>query len=257
MSEKRLPHDGARLPWLKVYVRDWLGSPILARLTVEQQGVLWRLLLHAWEQPGCELPAETPFLVTASGLPPHRIEEVERILALCFEKTPDGYLPVEPMDLAAQRAKAAAWRAQKVMAGRRSAEERRQRDGTAQPKPPNVRSTLSNTRSSEPPERTFDVLERTGAGAGAGAGATDALEGKEKHQESEFVESARDKIRAALDDLRDGETAEECCARHGLTLDTAQDVLAAESIAAVRLARARDGLCEECGRDACEGHGAP
>jgi len=143
-----------RLPWLPVFVRDWLGSPKLARLTVQQEGMLLRLLLFAWESPGCLLPLDENELCTMTKITPGMWEEAggPKLMALCFERHRDGHVPVEPIDLAAK-----ALRAEKLVAAR-------SRAGLASAAA-KAAHAASDTRSTH--------VEH--AGSGSGSGATDAV----------------------------------------------------------------------------------
>lgn len=213
-----------RLPWFTFFPLDWLGSTVVRRLSHEQRGVLIDLFAHAWQFPGGILPAD--MVEVASGLPPHRIEALARVLATCFVEVPGGFLPSEPFDFAEQRAKADAWVAQRAAAGRRSAEERRLRDGTAQPhrpddrsseplnNPPNDRSGMSNDRSSEPPNDRSSFSNGLGMGMGVGVraesgvdvGKRTLLEGNERNgllESKEEEGGGAGKFRAAPSPLRE------------------------------------------------------
>jgi len=120
VEAKRDPVPPRRLPWLKVYVRDWLGSPKLARLSTLQEGMLVRLLLFAWESPGCLLPTDENELCAMTKITAGMWEDAggPRLLTLCFERRGDGYVPVEPIDLAAQAYKAEDIVSKRIKAGK-------------------------------------------------------------------------------------------------------------------------------------------
>jgi hypothetical protein len=173
----------ARLPWIPLFNRDWLGSPVLARMTAEQEGVLLRLALHAWELPGCIVPDDdetigTMVKVFVGGPEYERV--VRPVLAACCERLKGGYRIVEPLALHDLVARAEHTRQKRQRAGRASALARAARFGTAQPSKSNTRSASartnvredSNTRSEGNLSNTCsESLEQTGDGAGHGAGA--------------------------------------------------------------------------------------
>lgn len=159
-----------RLPWLRLFVRDWLGSPVIARLTVEQEGVLLRLLLHAWEMPHCAIPEDVVLIANITKTPDMKV--VQKVLDFCFERRVDvGFIPREPLNLPDEAARAEQLREQRRQAGKKSAEDRREKTGTAQP--PNTRSSGRSAASND--------------GAGAGDGRNGRKEGVEE------VESATDR----------------------------------------------------------------
>ena len=58
-------------PWMKLWVTDWLLSPAVAQMTVRQEGMYLRLLLHAWvANPPCTLPNADRMLAALAKVSP-------------------------------------------------------------------------------------------------------------------------------------------------------------------------------------------
>jgi uncharacterized protein YdaU (DUF1376 family) len=55
-------------PDYPVMVNDWLSSTKIALMTPAEEGAFWRLLCHAWNDPGCNLPADDATLAALSRL---------------------------------------------------------------------------------------------------------------------------------------------------------------------------------------------
>jgi hypothetical protein len=122
-------------------------------------------MLNAWEMPDCAIPED---IVLISNMTKNtNLTVVQRVLDLCFDRVGGvGYIPREPIDLRAELARADRLREQKQQAGRRSAQERRDKLGTAQP---------SNGRSNVRPNECSAA-----SNAGAGAGAEDGANGRKE-----------------------------------------------------------------------------
>lgn len=57
-----------RLPYMPMYVDDWLSSLTVASFTLEQEGAYERLLKWAWKDPSCTLPDDEAVLAQYSRL---------------------------------------------------------------------------------------------------------------------------------------------------------------------------------------------
>jgi uncharacterized protein YdaU (DUF1376 family) len=55
-------------PDFPVMVNDWLSSTAVTLMTVAEEGAYWRLLCHAWNDPGCLLPDDDASLAALSRL---------------------------------------------------------------------------------------------------------------------------------------------------------------------------------------------
>lgn len=79
-----------RLAYFRFYPCDWLASPTVNRMTLEEQGAYGRLLAHAWQMGG--LPNDRRELALLLGLEPGS-ERAERILTkvldLAWKPHPD------------------------------------------------------------------------------------------------------------------------------------------------------------------------
>jgi hypothetical protein len=171
-----------RLPWLPMFNRDWLGSPVLAGMTAEQEGVLLRLTFHAWETGGV-VPADDVLIGTWVKVPvggPDYDRVVRPVLDRCCRRIKDGYVITEPLQLDTIVQRAEYIRAERQRAGRASAASRAAKHGTAQPIRSNTRSPERRTSVRDDPNTCSDdeipntcstPPEHTGAGAGGGGGA--------------------------------------------------------------------------------------
>jgi uncharacterized protein YdaU (DUF1376 family) len=161
--------DPTRLPWFPFFVRDWLGSAAIMRLTSEQEGALLRLLLCAWQAPGCALPADDTVLANMARVYGGVWDRIGRpVMEACFTREGDTYVPVEPFDLRAMAAQAEARVEQRRRAGAASATARRDRLGSAQPQKPSRTAVrcVPNERS----DARSTLSERAGSGYGSGSG---------------------------------------------------------------------------------------
>jgi uncharacterized protein YdaU (DUF1376 family) len=178
-----------RLPYFQVFPRDWLGSVPMMGLTVEQEGVHLRLLLHAWQLPGCALPDEPGILENMARLMPGSWAEVgQRVLDRCWRKRAGAWVPVEPFDLPSQMRRASELVAKKRRAGKQSAAVRQERTGSAQPAPRTGVRTGAD-RASRATTRTGvrTPAEHAGDGVGVGSGvgaATETTETAPKNKNS-------------------------------------------------------------------------
>lgn len=73
------------------YVDDWLSSPSVALLSLEEEGAYLNLLLRAWKQPDCGLPDDAAVLAAWSKLGPAKWRKSQARLRSLFEEQ-DGRL---------------------------------------------------------------------------------------------------------------------------------------------------------------------
>jgi uncharacterized protein YdaU (DUF1376 family) len=79
------PHGApARLPYMPVFVDDWLSSLAIGSFTLEQEGAYWRLLTWAWKDPTCSLPRDENTLATYSRLGVRWRKLGRPIITRCF-----------------------------------------------------------------------------------------------------------------------------------------------------------------------------
>ena len=80
-------------PAMLFYVNDWLASPKVAMMSLEQQGAYMRLLCFCWASGDASLPDDDGALAALSGLN-DRWVSVGGALRACFEQHPDksGFL---------------------------------------------------------------------------------------------------------------------------------------------------------------------
>lgn len=74
------------LPWFPFYVDDFMGSPKVQRMTMEEIGVYVMLLCQQHQEGAVEWPCER----IANALRGHE-RSIEYVLAECFEQTPEGW----------------------------------------------------------------------------------------------------------------------------------------------------------------------
>ena len=80
----------ARLPYMPLYVDDWLTSEAVSDFTLEQRGAYLELLLRQWKSPDGMLPKDERSLARMSGLGRQWRKLGRPIIARCFVKRRDG-----------------------------------------------------------------------------------------------------------------------------------------------------------------------
>ncbi|MGJ0510232.1 MAG: DUF1376 domain-containing protein [Methylocystis sp.] len=80
-----------RFPWFPFYAADWLTSPAVLAMSLEQQGAYLRLLAIAWNAGRDEpaLPAAPAELARMLGLSLKRWTTISRPILGCFERRGD------------------------------------------------------------------------------------------------------------------------------------------------------------------------
>lgn len=75
------------LPWMRVYVKDFLASQAVAAMSLEEIGAYWLLLLNCWAKGGC-LPSDEKQLANMSRLG-RGWKKSSAVLLSCFPEHPD------------------------------------------------------------------------------------------------------------------------------------------------------------------------
>jgi hypothetical protein len=97
----------ADLCYYRFYPQEYLGSPIICRMTLEEQGAHQRLLAHGWRMDG--IPADRREIATLLGLEPgtERAERIiTRVLDLAWKPDPDQPRTLRNDDQETQRRQA-------------------------------------------------------------------------------------------------------------------------------------------------------
>ena len=76
----------SNMPWFPFYVDDFMASPKVARMTMEEVGVYVFLLCQQHQEGAVEWPCER----IANALRGHE-RNVEYVLSECFQETPEGW----------------------------------------------------------------------------------------------------------------------------------------------------------------------
>ena len=74
-------------PYLRMYVKDWLGDPNVAGLDYELQGVYISILFRMWQSPSCSLPNDDAWLSRMLGVHTNKWAKWRKVLI-------DGPAPV-------------------------------------------------------------------------------------------------------------------------------------------------------------------
>jgi uncharacterized protein YdaU (DUF1376 family) len=94
----------ADLCYYRCYPKDYLGSPIISRMTLEEQGAHQRLMAHGWRMDG--IPADRREIATLLGLEPgsERAERlITRVLDLAWKPDVDNPRTLRNDEQEAQR----------------------------------------------------------------------------------------------------------------------------------------------------------
>jgi uncharacterized protein YdaU (DUF1376 family) len=94
----------ADLCYYRCYPKDYLGSPIISRMTLEEQGAHQRLMAHGWRMDG--IPADRREIATLLGLEPgsERAERIiTRVLDLAWKPDTDNPRTLRNDEQEAQR----------------------------------------------------------------------------------------------------------------------------------------------------------
>lgn len=67
-------------PYLRMYVRDWLGDPNVAGLDYELQGVYISILFRMWQSPSCSLPNDDSWLSRMLGVHTNKWAKWRKVL---------------------------------------------------------------------------------------------------------------------------------------------------------------------------------
>jgi hypothetical protein len=71
------------LPWMPTYVQNWLTSEKVAAMTIAQEGAYHRLLLLAWDNKDCTVPADRTVLMKLAKWNGYPDADFDAVLA-CF-----------------------------------------------------------------------------------------------------------------------------------------------------------------------------
>jgi len=114
-----------RPPAFQFYVKDWLASKTIARLTPAQRGGYIQLLAHCWNDDDCSLIDDERILSSLSGLKSLWRNGTAEAIRDCFCPHPEkeGYLTHKK--LWEQWIKSVEWREHCAKGGRKSGEARR------------------------------------------------------------------------------------------------------------------------------------
>lgn len=162
-----------RFPWFPMYAADWLTSPAVLAMTLEQQGAYMRLLCIAWNAGRDEpsVTADPRELGRVLGLPAAKWAKIGPAIVACFEQR-NGRL--------FNRKLTEVWEIQRAKyeiasrAGKASAEQRafnRRSTGVAIPlqrKPNHTDAESDRTKSSSGPTRLGAVTDSALASANRG-----------------------------------------------------------------------------------------
>ena len=112
-------------PAFQFYPKDWLGSTKVDLMTLEEQGGYLRLLCHAWNNEGCDLPDDDDKLSKLSRLHEGWFNGSSEIIKECF-LLKKGRLVSER--LLEERKKQQEWAEKSSKGGKKSAELRKTKD---------------------------------------------------------------------------------------------------------------------------------
>lgn len=74
---------------MPVDVMAWLSSGTITSMTNAEEGIYFRLLIHAWNYPDGKLPLDRSIIVRLCKNA--KKQHVDKVLRLCFVKEADGY----------------------------------------------------------------------------------------------------------------------------------------------------------------------
>lgn len=94
----------SRLPFMPIFVDDWLSSDAVAGFTLEQEGAYFRLLMWEWKSADCALAADESVLARLSRLESRWRKVGRPIVDRCFTKI-DGRLVNERLREVWERAR--------------------------------------------------------------------------------------------------------------------------------------------------------
>lgn len=115
----------AKDPSMPFYVNDWLSSPSVACMSLEQQGAYLRLLCYCWASQNAELPDDDKALSVLSGMNEGWFNGGSHLVRVCFvphPNQPSRLTNKKLFDLWQERVE---WRRKSSDAGRKSGEVRR------------------------------------------------------------------------------------------------------------------------------------
>lgn len=79
------------LPYMPLWINDWLTSRDVICMTAEQRGIYIQLLCHQWISPDCSLPDDDQVLAALAGVDAATLSQAKGRLQPCFDQV-DGKL---------------------------------------------------------------------------------------------------------------------------------------------------------------------
>ena len=154
-------------PAFPFYANDWLSSPTVLTMSLEQQGAYLRLLCFCWASGDCSLPDDDATLAKLSGMDEAWLKGGSQMLRKCFEPIADQPGKItnrKLLDLWFERQE---WREKSRLGGVKSGEKRRLRKmkggSTTVPtkrEPKGNSSSSSSSSSSLKPKPPLSPLEK-------------------------------------------------------------------------------------------------
>ena len=80
----------SRLPYMPLYVDDWLSSDTITSFTLEQEAAYARLLMRQWKAPDGQLPKDESVLASFSRLGARWKKVGRPIIQRCFVERAGG-----------------------------------------------------------------------------------------------------------------------------------------------------------------------
>jgi uncharacterized protein YdaU (DUF1376 family) len=178
-------------PAFQFYARDWLTGQGTTRMTPEQKGAFIDLLAHAWvAKPPCTLPDDDAVLAKLSSLGA-RWKKVGPLVKAQFTHDGDGLL-VNPKQAGVYR-QLLQYRSQKSHAGRCSADARRDKFGTAQPRTQESAEQAPNTHRTETRTQDRTVPEPSSSSSSSSASSRERDRAREGGSNQVITSSALSK----------------------------------------------------------------
>lgn len=115
----------AKDPYMPLYVNDWLSSPRVACMSLEQQGAFVRLLCYCWASGTASIPNDDKVLARLSGLGEGWLANGSQLVRDCFVNHPDGSGNLTNSKLFELWKERVEWREKSVAAGVKSGKARR------------------------------------------------------------------------------------------------------------------------------------
>jgi len=164
----------AKDPSMPFYVNDWLSSPSVACMSLEQQGAYLRLLCYCWASQNAELPSDDKALSVLSGMGEGWFNGGSHLVRVCFVEHPNQPSRLTNKKLYELWQERVEWRRKSAEAGRKSGESRRKSScGKEDTKRTNLEPTLNqpstkvqpthepNTNSSSSSSSSSSILNST------------------------------------------------------------------------------------------------